>query len=152
MTDTTVIQDDELLIERLFEAPRELLYQVWTDPRHLVKWWSPKSFTPLSITHVLEVGGTYRYGVRSPDGNEVWMTGVFHEIVPNEKIVMTFRWENGAFDVDNLITVTFLSLASGRTLLRFHQTPFKTVEGRDAHVGGWNGVLDNLFAYLETVQ
>jgi uncharacterized protein YndB with AHSA1/START domain len=152
MTDTVVIQDDELLIERIFEAPRELLYRVWTEPRHLLKWWSPKNFTPLSITHDLQVGGTYRYGVLSPDGNEVWMGGVFQEIVPNEKIVMTFRWENGAYDVDNLITVTFLAMASGRTLVRFHQSPFKTVEGRDAHTGGWNGVLDKLTAYLETVQ
>lgn len=152
MTDTEVIQDDELLIERIFEAPVALLYRVWTQPEHLLKWWSPKAFTPLSITHDLVVGGTYRYGVLSPDGNEVWMTGVFQEIVPDAKIVMTFRWENGAYDVDNLITVTFQGLASGRTLVRFHQTPFKTIEGRDAHVGGWNGVLDKLVAYLETVQ
>lgn len=152
MTDTVVIQDDELLIERIFEAPVALLYRVWTQPEHLVKWWSPKAFTPLSITHDLVVGGTYRYGVLRPDGNEVWMTGVFQEIVPEKRIVMTFRWESGAHDVDNLITVTFLSLASGRTMLRFHQTPFKTVAGRDDHVVGWNGVLDKLVAYLETVQ
>lgn len=150
MTDTVVIQDDELLIERIFDAPVALLYRVWTQPEHLVKWWSPKAFTPLSITHDLVVGGAYRYGVLSPDGTEVWMTGVFQEIVPDEKIAMTFRWESGAWDVDNLITVTFQGLASGRTLVRFHQTPFKTVAGRDAHTDGWNSVLDKLAAYLET--
>jgi uncharacterized protein YndB with AHSA1/START domain len=152
MTDTVVLQNDELLIERVFDAPVELVYRVWTRPEHLMKWWGPKTFEPIGVEQDFREGGAYRYGMRSAEGREVWKSGVFQEIVPNERIVMTFRWEDGAWDVDNLITVTFLPMASGRTLLRFHQAPFKTVEARDAHTGGWNSLLDKLAAYLETVR
>ena len=152
MTDTVVIQDDELLIERILAAPRDLVFRVWTDPRHLTRWWGPKGFEPIGAEQDLREGGTYRFGMKSAEGNEVWSTGVYKEIVPNEKIVMTFRWENGAWGVDNLITVTFLELASGRTMMRFHQAPFATVEARDAHTGGWTSLLDKFTAYLETVQ
>lgn len=152
MTDTVVLQNDELLIERVFDAPVELVYRVWTRPEHLMKWWGPKTFEPIGVEQDFREGGAYRYGMRSAEGREVWKSGVFQEIVPNARIVMTFRWEDGAWDVDNLITVTFLSMASGRTLLRFHQAPFKTVEARDAHTGGWNSLLDKLTAYLETAR
>ena len=131
MTDIAVIQDDELLIERIFDAPRELVFRVWTKPEHLMKWWGPKSFTPLAIEQDFRVGGTYHYGMLSEEGREVWKSGVYQEIVPNERIVMTFKWDDGAFDVDNIVTVTFLTMASGRTLFRFHQAPFKTVEEID---------------------
>ncbi len=149
---TSLVQDDELLIERLFDAPRELVFQVWTRPEHLMRWWGPKTFEPIGAEQDFRVGGTYRFGMKSAEGREVWKSGVYQEIVPGERIVMTFRWDDGAWDVDNLITVTFLSLAGGRTLLRFHQTPFKTLAARDAHVFGWTSLLDKLTAYLETVQ
>jgi uncharacterized protein YndB with AHSA1/START domain len=152
MTDIAVIQDDELLIERLFDAPPELVYRVWTKPEHLMKWWGPKTFEPIGIEQDFRVGGAYRYGMRGEEGREVWKSGVYQEIVPNERIVMTFKWDDGAWGVDNLVTVTFQGLASGRTLLRFHQAPFKTVEARDSHTGGWNSLLDKLTAYLETVR
>lgn len=152
MTDTVVIQDDELLIERLLNAPPELVFRVWTRPEHLMKWWGPKTFEPIGIEQDFRVGGTYRYGMKSPEGREIWKTGVYREIAPNARIVMTFRWEDGDWGVDNLVTVTFLPTAGGRTLFRFHQAPFTTIEARDSHVGGWTSLLDKLDAYLETVR
>jgi len=152
MTDTIVMQDDELLIERIFDAPRGLVFRVWTRPEHLMKWWGPKTFEPIGVEQDFRVGGTYRYGMRSAEGREIWKSGVYKEIVPDERIVMTFKWEDGAWDVDNLVTVSFLTLASGRTLFRFHQSPFKTLEARDSHIGGWSSLFDKLGAYLETVQ
>ena len=149
---TSVVQDDELLIERIFDAPRDLIFSVWTQPEHLMRWWGPKTFTPIGIEQDFRVGGAYRFGMRSEEGREIWKAGVYQEIVPGERIVMTFKWEDGAWDVDNLVTVTFLSMASGRTLLRFHQTPFKTVAARDSHVGGWTSLFEKLNTYLETVQ
>jgi uncharacterized protein YndB with AHSA1/START domain len=152
MTDTVLIQDDELVIERIFDAPRALVFRVWTRPEHLMKWWGPKTFEPIGVEQDFRVGGTYRFGMRSAEGREVWKSGVYQEIVPDERIVMTFKWDDGAWDVDNLVTVTFLTMASGRTLFRFHQAPFKTIAARDSHVGGWTSLLDKLAAYLETVQ
>lgn len=151
MTDIAVVQDDELLIERIFDAPAELVYRVWTKPEHLMKWWGPKDYTPIGIEQDFRVGGAYRFGMRGASGHEAWKSGVYQEIVPNERIVMTFKWDDGAWGVDNLVTVTFLSLASGRTLLRFHQAPFTTIEARDSHTGGWTSLLEKLAGYLETV-
>jgi uncharacterized protein YndB with AHSA1/START domain len=148
----SVVQDDELLIERIFDAPRELVFAVWTQPEHLMHWWGPKTFTPIGVEQDFRVGGTYRYGMKSAEGREIWKTGVYQEIVPNERIVMTFKWEDGAWGVDNVVTVTFTPMASGRTLLRFHQSPFKTVEARDSHVQGWTSLLEKLNTYLETAQ
>lgn len=152
MTDTTVIQGDELLIERIFDAPRALVFRVWTKPEHLMKWWGPRNFTPIAFEQDFRVGGTYRAGIRAPDGSEHWKSGVYREIIEDERIVMTFKWDDGAWDVDNLVTVTFTPMASGRTLFRFHQSPFKSIAARDSHIGGWTGLLENLADYLETVQ
>ncbi|MET3665479.1 SRPBCC domain-containing protein [Caulobacter sp. 1776] len=149
---TSVVQDDELLIERIFDAPRDLVFSVWTQPEHLMHWWGPKTFKPLAIEQDFRVGGAYRFGMIDEDGKAFWKSGVYREIVPGERIVMTFKWDDGAWDVDNLVTVTFLALASGRTLLRFHQAAFKTVTARDSHIGGWSSLFDKLNTYLETVQ
>lgn len=148
----SLVQDDELLIERTFDAPRELVYRVWTKPEHLMRWWGPKNFTVQLYDQDFQVGGAYRSVIRSPDGKGHAMAGTYREIVPNARIVMTFRWEDGAFDVDNIVTVTFEDAPGGRTKFRFHQTPFKTVEARDSHIGGWSGLLDKLAIYLETAQ
>ncbi|WP_312160984.1 SRPBCC domain-containing protein [Phenylobacterium sp.] len=149
-TDATVLQDDELLIERIFDAPPELVFRVWTKPEHLMRWWGPKDFTVTAFEQDFRVGGAYRSCIRDPSGGDHWMAGVYREIVDGERIIMTFRWEDGAFDVDNLVTVTFARLAGGRTLFRFHQAPFATVEARDSHTGGWASLVDKLVAYLAT--
>lgn len=151
VTATSLVKDNELLIERLFDAPRELVYRVWTTPEHLARWWAPKTFTPVSYDIDLRPGGAYRAGIRSPEGEVKWMSGTYQEVTPQERIVMTFRWEDGAFGVDNLITVTFED-APGGTAFRFHQAAFDTVEARDSHMGGWSGLIDKLAAYLEAEQ
>jgi uncharacterized protein YndB with AHSA1/START domain len=149
-TDAAVLQDDELLIERIFDAPPELVFKVWTTPEHLMRWWGPKDFTTVAFEQDFRVGGSYRAGIREASGTEHWMAGTYSEIVDGEKIVMSFRWEDGAFDVDNTITVTFARLAGGRTLFRFHQAPFATLEARDSHTQGWGSLVDKFVAYLAT--
>ena len=151
-TAASLVQDDELLIERTFDAPRELVYRVWTKPEHLRRWWGPKTFTIVTYDQDFQVGGGYRSMLRSPEGKQIVMLGTYREIVPNERIVMTFRWEDGAWDVDNVVTVTFEDAPGGRTAFRFHQTPFTTVAARDSHIGGWSGLLDKLATYLESVK
>jgi uncharacterized protein YndB with AHSA1/START domain len=154
MTDAaaSLVQDDELLIERTFDASRALVFRVWTKPEHLMRWWGPKDYTVVTFDQDFQVGGAYRSCIRAPDGSDNWMGGVYREIVPNARIVMTFRWEDGAWGVDNLVTVTFDDAPGGRTRFRFHQAPFTTVEARDSHIGGWSGLLDKLAKYLESEQ
>ncbi len=149
---TSVLQDNELLIQRTFDAPPELVFRVWTRPEHLARWWGPKDFTPVAFEQDFRPGGAYRAGIRAPSGSETWMAGVYREIVPERRIVMTFQWEGGASDLgESLITVTFEATPTGGTAFSFHQAPFPTVESRDSHVGGWSGLLDNLASYLATV-
>lgn len=79
----------ELVITRIFDAPRELVWKAWTDPEHLMRWWGPKDFTSPVCKIDLRVGGKYLYCMRSKEGQEFWSTGTYKEIVPLERIVCT---------------------------------------------------------------
>ena len=149
-TDAAVLQDDELLIERIFDAPPELVFRVWTSPEHLMRWWGPKDFTTVVFEQDFRVGGDYRACIRDASGGDHWMAGTYREIVDGQKIVMSFRWEDGAWGVDNTVTVMFAALAGGRTLFRFHQAPFASLEARDSHTQGWSSLVDKLAVYLDT--
>jgi uncharacterized protein YndB with AHSA1/START domain len=83
------IQDRELVITRVFEAPKELVFKVWTEPEHIKNWWGPKPFTAPRCEVDLKPGGDYIYVMRSPDGQEFPVQGKFKEIVKNEKLVYT---------------------------------------------------------------
>jgi uncharacterized protein YndB with AHSA1/START domain len=83
------LQDRELVITRIFDAPRQLVYKVWTEPKHIKNWWGPKPFTSPRCEVDLRPGGTYVYVMRSPDGQEFPVQGEFIEIVTNEKLVYT---------------------------------------------------------------
>ncbi len=83
------IQDRELVISRVFDAPRQLVYKVWTEPEHIKNWWGPGPFTAPRCEVDLQVGGGYIYVMRSPDGQEFPVQGEFIEIVKNEKLVYT---------------------------------------------------------------
>ncbi len=147
-----VIQDHELLIERTFDAPPELVFRVWTRPEHLMRWWGPKSFTTTTFEMDFRAGGAYRACMRGPEGEAYWMSGVYQEIIPARRIVMTFRWEDGDDEPHNLITVGFEATPGGRTTFSFHQAPFADVATRDSHVDGWNECIDRMAAHLEIAR
>ena len=79
----------ELVITRIFDAPRELVWRAWTDPEHFKHWWGPKYYTAPFCKMDFHVGGTYLNCMRSPEGQDYWSTGVYKEIVPMERIVYT---------------------------------------------------------------
>ena len=105
--------DRTLTIVRNFDAPRELVFKAWSQPEHLVRWWAPKGFTTPSCEMEFRPGGSYRSVIRSPEGKEHRMRGVYHEVVPPERLVMTFAWEDEAGQPghETLITVTFADQA-----------------------------------------
>ena len=142
----------ELLLARAFDAPRELVYRVWTRPEHLARWWGPRDFTTPSIQADLRPGGAYRICIRSPEGADHWMRGVYREVVEGERLVFTFAWEeeggSGRPGPESLVTVTFAETGGGGTEVTFHQAPFPSAESRDSHAGGWSECLDRLEAYL----
>ncbi|ANN18358.1 polyketide cyclase [Amycolatopsis orientalis] len=136
-----------LTITRLLDAPRELAFQVWTDPDHLAKWWGPAGFSTTSCTVNLTEGGRWRTCM-SDGETELWASGVYHEIVPPERLVFSFAWEEeGARGHDTLVTVV-LADRDGKTEMTFHQEIFETVAERDNHVEGWQSCFARLTTYL----
>lgn len=145
----------ELLITRVFDAPRELLFKVWTDPRHVASWWGPHGFTTPLDTIAMDVrqGGTWRIRMLAPDGSAYSMHGVYREIVAPERLVMTYAGAPapGEPEHETLVTVTFAELGS-RTEMTFRQAVFPTVQDRDDHEGGWSECFDELVDYLVELQ
>lgn len=147
--DTSAQQERELKLVRVFDAPRSLVFKVWTQPEHFARWLGPKDFTTTSCTMDVRVGGSYRACIRSPEGKNHWMQGVYREIVEPERLVFTFAWEdeNSQPKHETLVTVTFAQ-QNGKTRLTFHQAMFESIEARDSHNSGWSECFDRLEVYL----
>ena len=151
-TDAAIPAERELVITRVLAAPPSLVFKVWTEPSHLVRWWGPKGFTAPSCKMDLRPGGAWRACIRSPEGTDHWMQGSYREIVEPERLVFTFAWENdqGEPGHGTLVTVTFAD-EDGKTRLTFHQAVFESVESRDSHHGGWSECFDRLQDYLASL-
>ncbi|KKB11492.1 hypothetical protein VE25_12360 [Devosia geojensis] len=146
---TEKMADDELVIERVFDAPVALVWRIWSDPEHLKRWFGPADFTCPVFELDFREGGTYRAMIHADKYGDSWFGGTFAQIRPNEKIVMSFAWEEGSGEThDTTITVTFAE-KDGRTVQRFRQAPFPDVESRDSHYDGWSECLDKGLAYGE---
>jgi uncharacterized protein YndB with AHSA1/START domain len=144
----------ELVVTRIIDAPRELVFKAWTQPEHIARWWGPQGFTTIHCEMDVRVGGAYRFGMRSPQGTQRWKRGVYREIVKPERIVFTFAWENPGNDVPHnelLTTVTFDEEGS-RTRVTLRQTPFASAGLRDSHVAGWNSTFERFAEYLATSE
>jgi uncharacterized protein YndB with AHSA1/START domain len=139
-----------LVITRTFDAPRELVWKVWTDPSHARHWMGPRGFTATHFEQDARPGGKWRGCLRGDDGSrELWQGGVFREIVEPERIVYTFAWdrEDGSRGHETLVTITFAE-QDGKTRMTFHQAVFDSAGQRDGHRGGWNSTFDRLAEYL----
>lgn len=135
------------VISRFLDAPRALVFEAWTRPELLQRWWGPREFTAHSIALDVRPGGTWRAAIRSPAGRDHWMRGVYHEVAAPERLVFTHIWEDGGPAAEMLVTVTFTELG-GRTKVILRQTGFAAPADRDGHQEGWAECLDRLAAYL----
>ena len=152
---------DEIVITRLFYAPRDLVWRAWTEPGFVMQWWGPKGYTSPSCTIDLRVGGKYLYCMRSPEGKDFWSTGVYREIKKPERIVCTdsFADEKGNvvpatyygmspdFPAEMLMTVTF-EVRPGMTRITLRHAGIPLGEMRDLTRAGWNESLDKLEGVL----
>ncbi len=137
----------ELVITRVLDAPPLLVFKAWTMPEHMARWMGPKGFTAPSVKMDVRPGGAYRALIRSSEGKDYWFQGVYREVVEAERLVFTFAWEeDGERGQENLVTITFAD-ENGKTRMTFKQAPFKSVEERDGHEGGWSEAFDKLAAY-----
>jgi uncharacterized protein YndB with AHSA1/START domain len=139
----------ELVITRVFDAPRALVFKVWTEPERLVRWWGPEGFTVPSCEMDLRPGGAFRFLMRSPEGTDHRLQGVYREIVEPERLVFTWAWvdADGKPGHETLVTVTFAEHGA-KTKLTLHQAVFESVESRDSHEEGWTECLDRLAVCL----
>jgi uncharacterized protein YndB with AHSA1/START domain len=137
---------DSLEIKRVFDAPREVVFQAWTDPEHLAHWWGPESH-PASLIEVdPRPGGTWRGCLSGLDGSALWQHGVFHEVVPPERLVYSFTWDDDPTH-EMLVTVRFIERGT-KTEMIFTQRMFRSVAERDGHVAGWQSSFNRLDASL----
>ena len=143
----------ELVITRIFDAPRHLVFQAWTEPDRVARWWGPQGFATVYCDMDVRLGGTFRVCVRSPAGVEQWKQGVYREVSAPERLVFTFAWEdaNGEPGHETVVTVTFAE-HGGKTKLTLHQAVFETVEACNDHQRGWTSTLQCLAEYLAENQ
>jgi uncharacterized protein YndB with AHSA1/START domain len=152
---------NKVVITRVFDAPKELVWKAWTEPEMMMKWWGPANFTAPFSKIDLKVGGKYLNCMQSPDGQKFWSTGTYTEIIPQEKISMTdsFADENGNIVPashygmgDNLplefqVTVT-LEEIDGKTKMTLVHEGLPEGEMSDMTAAGWNESFDKLAAAL----
>ena len=143
--------DYDMTITRTFDAPRERVFEAWTDPEKAEEWWGPAGFT--STVHELDArpGGTYRTDMHAPDGTVYPDAGEFHEVEPPERLVFTSRAfedaEDGSYGLEGLTTVTFVDRGEKTELTLEAEIVAARPEVAEALEGmedGWSQSLDKL--------
>jgi uncharacterized protein YndB with AHSA1/START domain len=141
-----------LEVTRVIDAPRSLVFKAWTQPEHIARWWGPQGFTSIGCKMDIRVGGTFRVGMRSPEGTDYWKVGVYREIVEPERIVFTFAWEDASGKPGHKLLTTVRFAEQGtKTMLTLHQAVFETTERRDDHHIGWTSCLERFAEYMATI-
>ena len=138
-----------LEIVRFINVPTDRVYDAWTDPAQLRRWFGPKSVRTRNITADVRVGGSYRWDLTSPDGEEMSAFGEYKELTPGKKIVFTWQWDDDeAWENRTSVVTIELSERDGGTELRLKHEQLPSEESRDRHNEGWNSLLDRLEQFL----
>jgi len=139
----------EIRIVRVFGAPRRRVFEAWTETRHLARWFGPRGFTAPVVEADVREGGSWRACIRSPEGVDYRMRGIYREIVPLQRLVFTHLWEEGhsAAGHETLVTITFEDAAHG-TRMEFRKAVLVSVAEHFAQHAGWSEALDRLGEYL----
>lgn len=152
----TTPSDREIMLTRTFDTPRKLVWEAVTKPEHVRRWYGCSAFTFATCEIDLRVGGSYRYTMRTPDGVDHTMTGVYREIVAPERIIHTERYETTGFtSPDALVTMT-LTEQGGCTRLQ-SVVLHPNQESRDGHLNsgmeaGARETFDRIAALLATLS
>ena len=143
---TPASQTVSLIVRRTIYAAVERVFEAWTRPAHLKKWWGPASVHCPHAEIDLRVGGCYRIANQFPDGKLVWIVGEFELVAPPHKLVYTWRLDPDSH-VSERVTVRFEPRDGATEVIIVHdRIPNKAM--RDLHEQGWNGCLDGLAEFL----
>jgi uncharacterized protein YndB with AHSA1/START domain len=157
----------EFVISRTFDAPRDLVWKAFTEPARMKQWWGPKGFTVIASKMDLRPGGTYHYGMKAPDGSDMWGKFVYREVAAPERMVFinSFSDEAGgiarhpmapSWPLEMLSVFTFEEAPGGKTKFTIRWSPHNATEeerktfdsSHDSMRQGWGGTLEQLTAYL----
>ena len=162
MNDST-IADDAVVIERTFDVPVELIWQMWTDPEHFASWYGPNGFTVPVAEMDVRVGGKRRVCMASPDGSmKMWTTGEYTEIVPDERLVYT---ESMADEDGNVILPSTMGMPDGYPVTTEVTVRLEDLGGRTRMVmthagvpadsgasGGWEQAFAKMSDHIATIR
>jgi uncharacterized protein YndB with AHSA1/START domain len=159
-------KNNPFIISRTVNAPRELVWDAYTKPEHLKRWFGPKGFTMPTCNMDFRPGGIFHYCMRSADGQEMWGKWTFHEIVRPEKLVTTTSFSDASggvarhpmaptWPLETMGTTTFTEL-DGKTTIRLEWTTVNATETEQkafdaSHASmnmGWSGTFEQLEAFL----
>jgi uncharacterized protein YndB with AHSA1/START domain len=159
------------VLSRVFDAPRDLLWKCFTDPERMKHWWGPKGVNVVKAKMDLRAGGTYHYGMQTPDGKVMWGKFAYREIVQPEKLVFinSFSDEKGgitrhplspSWPLQLLSVFTFEEQPGGKTRFTIRWSPHnataeeqKTFDaGHASMTQGWGDTMEQFEAYLKTAK
>jgi len=153
-----------ILIERVFDAPLERLWQAWSDPQQFMRWWGVRAFTTPVAEIDFRLGGKYLYCMRALDGQDIWGTGVYREIVDRQRIVFSdsfadaqgnpvpasFYGMGDALPDEMLVIVTLEDLGHGQTRQTLQHLGVPAGEMAQMTTASWNESFDRLAELLQS--
>ncbi|HVY52607.1 MAG TPA: SRPBCC domain-containing protein [Devosia sp.] len=143
-----VSPDQVLEFDRVFEAPLALVWKMWRDPEHMVRWHGPEGYWLTHCEIDFRVGGKWKRCMSRAADHAHWIGGEYLEIVEPTRLVFTYIND---YDEHEMVVSLDFAERDGRTHMHFHQAPFVSVEERDSHGWGWQSGLDLLADYVARV-
>ena len=158
--------NQEFVISRVFDAPRDLVWKCFTEPERMKQWWGPKGVTVIHSDMDLRPGGHYHYAMRTPDGSVMWGKMAYREITPPSRIVFVNSFSDEAGGVTRhplaptwpleMLSTFLFEDVGGKTKFTVTWTPLNASEEERATIAaghtsmnqGWTGTLDKLGTYL----
>jgi uncharacterized protein YndB with AHSA1/START domain len=139
--------EHDMVVTRVFDAPRAVVFEAWARPEHLARWWGPRGFTLPSCDFDFRTGGAYRMVMRGPDGTEYPFHGIYCEIVPPTRIVFSAVIESGPGAA--VLTVVTFDDEGGKTRVTVRQTVPALEEAARGQRQGWTESLEKLADHVE---
>ena len=139
-----------LEMNRALPAARSLVFEVFTDPNELARWWGPDGFRIPSLEFDPRVGQSYRIEMQPPEGDAFYLTGEFRVVDPPARLAYTFRWEDpDPADVETVVDLSFQDIGESTEVV-LTQGLFKTEARRALHRDGWTDCFNKLEALLSS--
>ena len=133
-------------VERTFDASVEAVFDAWTNPEVLKRWWKPDPSREVTVAALdVRPGGDYRLVMHRPDGEDLVVHGTYREVARPDRLVYSWQWEGTGPNAnhESEVAVTFVEAAPGRTTVTIEHAGLLDDDSRTAHAHGWNGVLDS---------